>query len=93
MRCKNCKNEFKYFSLLKSFWFGYADIKCEKCGAIFEHKFQNRLLVIILIGLPFAISYFLIEDKNTAFKIVGFVSMAAFLSLITPLVNIFNRVK
>ena len=92
MKCDNCNNDFNYLSRLKSFWLGYKNIRCEQCGAIFEHKMFNRILGALNIGLSLLISNIIFEDKNILYTIIGFISIAILLSLISPFIMKFNRI-
>ena len=93
MKCDKCNNDFNYLSLLKSFWFGYTNIRCGQCGAIFEHKIFNRMLGGFNVGLSLLISNIIFEDKNILHTIIGFISIAILLSLVNPLIMKFNRIK
>ncbi|MFT4838206.1 MAG: CXXC-20-CXXC protein [Nonlabens sp.] len=93
MKCDNCNNEFKYFRLLKSLWFGYSDIKCELCGTIYEHKMFNRLLVGLIIGASVLTTNLIFEGKTVLKVIIGYMLISVFFSLITPFVMRFKRLK
>ncbi len=93
MKCDNCNTEFKYFRLLKSFWFGYLNIKCEQCDAIFEHKMFNRVLGGLIIGGSMLTINLIFEEKTILKVIIGFIMVAVFFSLVTPFIMRFNRLK
>ena len=93
MKCNNCNTEFKYFRLLKSFWFGYLNIKCEQCDSVFEHKYGNRLIGGLIIGGSILFSNLIFIEKTFMKTIIGFAIISLVLSLITPLIMKFNRVK
>lgn len=93
MKCDNCKTEFKYFRLFKSFWYGYSNIKCEQCDAIFEHKMFNRLLGGLIIGGSILTVNLIFEEKTTLKVAIVFILVAVFISLITPFIMRFNRLK
>jgi CXXC-20-CXXC protein len=93
MKCDNCKNDFSYSSILKSFWIGYTNIKCAQCGAIYEHKMFNRLLGAIIIGIPFLLIQIFFVDTDITYKVIGYISIAFILSLLYPQILKFNRIK
>jgi len=93
MKCDNCNTKFKYFRLLKSFWFGYQKVKCEQCDSTFEHKLYNRLLGGLIIGLSILAGNLFFEEKTVLKSIIGFILIAVSFSLITPLIMKFNRLK
>jgi CXXC-20-CXXC protein len=93
MKCDNCNTEFKYSSLLKSFWSGYANIKCEQCDAVFEHKTFNRLVGGLIIGVSLVASTVIVQDSSILKTAIGFIVIAGLLLLLNPLIMKFNRVK
>lgn len=50
-KCKNCGTEFKYMSLLRSFWFGKGYVECRNCGTLHSQIGVTRVAVYILIGV------------------------------------------
>ncbi|NBC24280.1 MAG: hypothetical protein GVX78_01530 [Bacteroidetes bacterium] len=93
MKCENCNDEFNYLGLLKSFWFGFTNIRCGQCGAIFEHKMFNRILGALTIGLALVITYLTFQDTNIVYSIVGLLSITLLLSLANPFMMKFNQIK
>jgi hypothetical protein len=56
MKCDNDHTRFNYFKLLKSFWMGYENMKCEQCNTTFEHKLFNRFLAGLISGVSILVS-------------------------------------
>lgn len=50
-KCKNCKQEFSFRQIYKSFWLGYRPIECDHCKTKYEHSFGNRWLGGLSVGL------------------------------------------
>jgi CXXC-20-CXXC protein len=50
-RCSNYNREFTFKELFTSFWKGYKPIECNECNHVFSHKFKNRWLGGISIGI------------------------------------------
>jgi len=49
--CKNCKQDFSFCQIYKSFWLGYRPITCANCGAKNGHSFRNRWLGGLTVGI------------------------------------------
>lgn len=50
-KCKNCAIDFKYKSLLKSFWFGKGYVECRNCGSLHSQIGITRVMFYVLIGI------------------------------------------
>ncbi|WP_082667733.1 TIGR04104 family putative zinc finger protein [Oceanobacillus picturae] len=64
-RCDKCNAPFSWTEILKSLWWNYRPIHCEKCGAEHKIKFSSRLTFVLLTILPmFFVGYFLAPLHN-----------------------------
>lgn len=91
MTCETCNAKFSYFKVLKSFWLGYQDIKCDHCDSTYEHKLSNRVLGGLLVMISIFISFMVFEDKPVLVPIIGFILMSMVLSLFLPFIMKFRR--
>ena len=93
MTCETCNTKFSYFKVLKTFWFGYQDIKCDHCDSTYEHKLSNRVLGGLLVMISIFISFMVFEDKPVLVPIIGFILMSIVLSLLLPFIMKFRRLE
>jgi CXXC-20-CXXC protein len=93
MTCETCNAKFSYFKVLKSFWLGYQDIKCDHCDSTYEHKLSNRVLGGLLVMISIFISFMVFEDKPVLVPIIGFILMSMVLSLLLPFIMKFRRLE
>jgi len=93
MNCETCHTKFSYLKLLKSFWFGYQDIKCDHCDSTYEHKLSNRILGGLMVMIPIFVSFIIFSDKPKLVPIIGFVVMSMVLSLFLPFMLKFRRLE
>lgn len=49
--CENCRTDFKYKSLLKSFCFGKGYIECRSCGSLHSQIGITRVVFYVIIGI------------------------------------------
>jgi len=87
-KCKNCKKEFSYRQIFKSFWKGYKPFQCSHCQTKYVHSFKNRWIVgfIIFIGTILASTLSFSSNAELAVKLtVNGVTLAFFIFLISSL--------
>jgi CXXC-20-CXXC protein len=93
MTCETCNAKFSYFKVLKSFWLGYQDIKCDHCDSTYEHKLSNRVLGGLMVMISIFVSFMVFEDKPVLVPIIGFILMSMVLSLLLLFIMKFRRLE
>jgi CXXC-20-CXXC protein len=90
--CGKCGHKFKYLELYKSFFSGYKNLVCSKCGAVHKHNFTNRLFAALAVGvplLPVLVVFKKIIASNTI-NIVIYVVLALLCTLLMPYIMKFK---
>ncbi|RKL65556.1 hypothetical protein CR203_20370 [Salipaludibacillus neizhouensis] len=54
-KCENCKAQFSWSKIYKSFWWNYKPIKCSECGTIHKITIAGRFIFVSLTILPMLI--------------------------------------
>jgi CXXC-20-CXXC protein len=93
MKCDNDHTRFNYFKLLKSFWMGYENMKCEQCNTTFEHKLFNRFLAGLISGVSILVSVLIFEEQSVVISMMAFILTALLFSLFTSFVMRFKRLQ
>lgn len=70
-RCKNCANEFKWKTIMRSISEGYGTIECNSCRTKHHLYFIYRLINSALIILPLLL-------KKTLFDLFDIFSIIAY---------------
>lgn len=63
-RCTHCNTPIPKSQILKSCSLAYRDIKCSKCGAVYEHTFSNKVLIASEIALSLAVAFLISNYLN-----------------------------
>ena len=50
--CKKCNQKFSYWQVYKNYWSAKQQIQCLNCVTKHDHKFMNRLLLLLVLFIP-----------------------------------------
>ncbi len=50
--CKKCNQKFSYWQVYKNYWSAKQQIQCLNCVTKHDHRFMNRLLLLVVLFIP-----------------------------------------
>jgi CXXC-20-CXXC protein len=84
-KCINCKKQFNWNQVYKSFWWTYKPIKCKQCEAIHKITITGRFSFVSLTIVPMLIFGHFLSPFNNIFATLGIgLCILFFGSLLAP---------
>ncbi|MYL57587.1 hypothetical protein GLW20_08720 [Virgibacillus halodenitrificans] len=93
-KCQNCKAQFSWNKIYKSFWWNYKPIECDNCGTKHKITIPGRFIFVSLTILPMLIFMNLLSPFSKIFPTIGIGLIICFIgSLLTPYLVRFKMVS
>ncbi|WP_062052090.1 TIGR04104 family putative zinc finger protein [Bacillus sp. JCM 19034] len=69
-KCNGCHSRIQWKDVMKSYWFGYKPIQCQKCKTKHQFPLSSRITSVISQGCLLFIIFILLQYQRNVFLVV-----------------------